>query len=46
MGFGKIMQPLRLALVGDLKGPDVPVIMEILGKTETLQRIKNLELKI
>ncbi len=46
LGFGKVMQPLRLALVGELKGPDIPVIMEILGKEESLQRIKNLESKI
>lgn len=46
LGFGKVMQPLRLALVGDLKGPDIPVIMEIIGKTESLQRLKNLESKI
>lgn len=46
LGFGKVMQPLRLALVGELKGPDIPIIMEILGKKESLQRIKNLELKI
>jgi glutamyl-tRNA synthetase len=46
LGFGKVMQPLRLALVGELKGPDIPVIMEIIGKEESLERIKNLELKI
>lgn len=46
LGFGKVMQPLRLALVGELKGPDIPIIMEILEKKESLQRIKNLELKI
>ncbi|MDR2122989.1 MAG: glutamate--tRNA ligase [Flavobacteriaceae bacterium] len=46
LGFGKVMQPLRLALVGELKGPDIPVIMEILGKEESLQRIRNLESEI
>lgn len=40
LGAGKIMMPLRLALVGELKGPDVPVIMEILGKEETLSRVQ------
>lgn len=40
IGFGKVMQPLRLVLVGEMKGPDVFVIMEVLGKEETLQRIK------
>ncbi|SFI40473.1 glutamate--tRNA ligase [Halpernia frigidisoli] len=39
LGFGKIMMPLRLALVGELKGPDVPDLLEILGKTETEKRI-------
>ena len=43
LGFGKVMQPLRLALVGELKGPDIPVIMELLGQEESLQRLKNLE---
>ncbi|SEF77983.1 glutamyl-tRNA synthetase [Halpernia humi] len=40
LGFGKIMMPLRLALVGELKGPDVPDLLEILGKNESEQRIK------
>ena len=39
LGLGKIMMPLRLALVGELKGPDVPDLLEILGKTETEKRI-------
>lgn len=41
LGIGKVMMPLRLSLVGELKGPDVPDIMEILGKEETLSRIGN-----
>lgn len=41
LGMGKVMMPLRLALVGELKGPDVPDIMEILGKEESINRIKN-----
>jgi glutamyl-tRNA synthetase len=28
-------------LVGELKGPDVPDIMELLGKEETISRINN-----
>lgn len=40
VGMGKIMMPLRLALVGQLKGPDVPEIMKIIGKNETMKRIK------
>ncbi len=40
IGFGKVMMPLRLALVGDLKGPDVFDIMFMIGKKETIQRIE------
>jgi len=39
IGFGKVMMPLRLALVGDLKGPDVFDIMFMLGKNECVNRI-------
>ncbi|NPA42445.1 MAG: glutamate--tRNA ligase [Chlorobi bacterium] len=39
LGFGKVLQPLRIALTGDLKGPDLFAMMEILGKDETLARI-------
>ena len=38
-GFGKVMAPLRLALVGALKGPHVFNIMEVLGKEECIERI-------
>ena len=41
LGMGKVMMPLRLSLVGELKGPDVPDILEILGKEESVARIKN-----
>ena len=37
--FGKVMQPMRLALVGELKGVDVFVICEIIGKTKTIRRL-------
>lgn len=40
LGMGKIMMPLRLSLVGELKGPDVPDIIEVIGKEETIIRIK------
>lgn len=40
IGFGKVMQPFRLSLVGDLKGPHLFDIAAMLGKTETLNRIK------
>jgi len=39
VGFGQIMNPLRLALVGGSYGPDLVKIMEILGKEEVIQRI-------
>lgn len=41
IGMGKVMMPLRLALVGELKGTDVPDIFEVLGKEESEQRILN-----
>ncbi|MEZ4778093.1 MAG: glutamate--tRNA ligase [Flavobacteriaceae bacterium] len=40
IGFGKVMMPLRLALVGEMKGPEVFDIIEILGKEEAIQRIE------
>ncbi|MGS2725712.1 glutamate--tRNA ligase [Psychroserpens sp. BH13MA-6] len=39
IGFGKVMMPLRLALVGALQGPDVFDIMFMIGKAETIKRI-------
>jgi glutamyl-tRNA synthetase len=42
IGFGKVMMPLRLALVGDLKGPDVFDIMFMIGKNECVKRIDTL----
>ncbi|WP_417876063.1 glutamate--tRNA ligase [Winogradskyella sediminis] len=42
IGFGKVMMPLRLALVGALQGPDVFDIMFMIGKAETVKRIENL----
>ncbi|MEN8886139.1 MAG: glutamate--tRNA ligase, partial [Winogradskyella sp.] len=42
IGFGKIMMPLRLALVGALQGPDVFDIMFMIGKVETVKRIEGL----
>lgn len=41
IGFGKVMQPLRLSLVGKLAGPDLFDIMLMIGKEKTLKRIKN-----
>jgi len=42
IGFGKVMMPLRFALVGDLQGLDVFEIMFLIGKDETIKRIENL----
>ncbi|SDB61731.1 glutamyl-tRNA synthetase [Flavobacteriaceae bacterium MAR_2010_188] len=42
IGFGKVMMPLRLALVGSLQGPDVFEIMFLIGKNETVNRINRL----
>ena len=39
LGFGKVMRPLRLALCGNLQGPSLFEIMELLGKEESLNRI-------
>lgn len=41
IGFGKVMQPLRLSLVGALKGPHLFDIIEMIGKEETIHRIQN-----
>jgi glutamyl-tRNA synthetase len=41
ISFGKVMMPLRLALVGALQGPDVFDIMFMIGKDETTKRIEN-----
>ncbi len=42
IGFGKIMMPLRVALVGALEGVDVFDIIYLIGKTETIKRIQTL----
>ena len=39
IGFGKIGQPLRIALMGKLAGPGLDAVMAIIGKDETLARI-------
>lgn len=42
IGFGKIMMPLRVALVGALEGVDVFDIIYLIGKSETIKRIHTL----
>jgi len=41
IGFGKIGQPLRVALLGKMSGPGLDSVMAILGKDETMLRIAN-----
>ncbi len=41
IGFGKVMQPLRLSLVGALKGPHLFDIIELIGKENTICRIES-----
>lgn len=40
IGFGKVMQPLRLSLVGKLAGPHLFDIIAMIGKDETISRIE------
>ena len=40
IGFGKVMQPFRLSLVGAMQGPDVFDIAAAIGKEETISRLK------
>ena len=40
IGMGSVMQPLRLSVVGALKGPHLFDIIALIGKEETIKRIK------
>lgn len=40
LGFGKVMNPFRVAIVGAAKGPHMFDIIEVIGKEETLKRLK------
>jgi glutamyl-tRNA synthetase len=40
LSFGKVMPPLRLVLVGDMKGPHIFDILAMIGKEESISRIK------
>jgi len=42
IGFGKIGQPLRVALLGKMSGPGLDSVMAIIGKEETMLRIANI----
>ncbi len=39
-GLGNVMNPFRLTLVGEMRGPQMFVITRILGKDEVLKRLK------
>jgi glutamyl-tRNA synthetase len=41
IGFGKVMQPLRLSLVGKLAGPHLFDIITMIGKEATITRVEN-----
>jgi glutamyl-tRNA synthetase len=41
IGFGKIGMPLRVALLGKMGGPNIDVIMAVIGKEESMLRIAN-----
>lgn len=40
LSFGKVMGPLRLIIVGELKGPHIFDILALIGKAESVGRIK------
>ncbi|CAZ95767.1 glutamate--tRNA ligase [Zobellia galactanivorans] len=40
LSFGKVMPPLRLVIVGDMKGPHLFDIMAMIGKTDSIARIQ------
>ncbi len=41
LSYGKVMPPMRLVIVGEMKGPHLFDIMALIGKAETLLRIQN-----
>jgi len=41
LSFGSVMPPLRLVMVGEMKGPHIFNIMDLLGKEECMHRIEN-----
>jgi glutamyl-tRNA synthetase len=40
LGFGKVMNPLRIAIVGAARGPHLIDILEMIGKDESIGRIE------
>ncbi len=41
IGFGKIGQPLRVALLGKMSGPGLDSVMAVIGADETIARVKS-----
>jgi len=41
IGFGKLGQPLRVALLGKLSGPGLDSVMAVIGVEETINRISS-----
>ena len=39
LSFGKVMPPLRLVIVGDMKGPHIFDILSMIGKEDSITRI-------
>ena len=42
IGFGKVGQPVRMALTGGNPSPDLSLVLNYLGKTESLLRLQNI----
>ena len=42
LGFGKVMNPLRISIVGACKGPDMFDILELVGKEEVVRRLSTI----
>lgn len=40
LSFGKVMNPFRVAIIGAAKGPHMFDVIEIIGKEETIRRMK------
>ena len=40
IGFGKIGNPLRVALLGKMSGPGLDIVMAVIGRDEVLSRIE------
>ncbi len=41
LGMGKVMAPFRISIVGGLRGPHLFDITDLIGKEETVKRLRN-----